>query len=328
MLEALRLVKGAVAKKDLTPVLTHFHVYDGRIQGTNGRLTLDAPCPDLTGLNFTVPADRFLKAVDACQGEPNLKVTPAGKLSITKGSFRALLPLGDHDAFPVAEPDTEIIKGRDDPMDLIPALTNARPFAAEDASRPWACGVLLNEDHAYATNNVAIIRTRLEGQFPEPLNIPSFAVDELLRLKHEPDVVTQDPDGNHVTFQYKDGSWLRTTVFALDWPDVDPLFQQFDEGAHGIPRVPNGLLEAVETVLPFAPDPKAPVIRLGADGVATEDGEMQASVGGYELPESAFRAEVLTQVLGVATHFDASNHPSPCPFYGPTLEGVMVGVRQ
>ena len=200
MLNTLRFVRGAIAKRELIPVLSHFHVYDGRIQGSNGKIHIDAPCEDLKGFNFTVPAERFLKAVDACDGEPKLKVTAKQKLSISKGSFRALLPLGEHDAFPITKSEGKRVKYKGGLLQCFKTVYN---FIGEDASRPWACGCLIRDGYVWATNNAVLIRTPFDGELTE-LNVPSFAVDELLRIGEE--FSTIKVTKNTIEFHYKNGA--------------------------------------------------------------------------------------------------------------------------
>jgi hypothetical protein len=54
MLDSLQLVRGAVSKERLVPVLSHFAFRDGRVCGFDGRTYINAPAPDIT-LNLTVP---------------------------------------------------------------------------------------------------------------------------------------------------------------------------------------------------------------------------------------------------------------------------------
>ena len=74
IIDALSKVYGAVAEKDIVPILTHFHLYEGRIQGTNGRLCIDTPCPEISGLDVTLPAESFMKAVKVHEHDPSLSI--------------------------------------------------------------------------------------------------------------------------------------------------------------------------------------------------------------------------------------------------------------
>jgi len=318
MLDILNFVRGAVATKDLVPVLTHFHVRDGRIQGGNGRIAIDAPCEELKDFNFTVPAVKFLKSVDACNGEPKLKITPSNKLSVKKGAFKALLPLADNTSFPYVV--NELTKNKLN-TDLLTIFKKLKPFVGDDASRPWSCGILLRNNFAYATNNVVLAKVPIVWPYMD-VNIPLFAVDELLRIGFAPNSI--GIADNRIIFNFVDDSWLSTQLFVDEWPDVDPMFKDSDS----ISLIPNELKSAIETVLPFCPDEKFPRIKLSNETVSTDDGEMSAEVSGFNFGvEAYFRAEPLLQVLTQADEIDFSFYPDPCPFRGDGIEGILVGVR-
>ena len=320
MRDTLNLVRGAVSTKDLLPVLTHFHIYEGRVQGGNGRIAIDAPCPELSGFDCTVPAERFLKAVDACDGEPRLKLTDGGKLTASRGKFRATLPLADHAAFPrLGLPMTSGSYGAAEP--LLPVLRRLRPFIGEDASRPWSCGVLFRGGYAWATNNMCLARAPYE--LPEMV-LPVFAVDELLRIGAEPSSV--EVLENALALRFEGGWWLRCQKLEGQWPDVARFMPaQPPERAWAA----DTLREAVRKVLPFCPDPKHPVVQTGGAGVSTLEGEMSAEVGCYggDLPVARFRAEPLLAALDAARSIDLSAYPGACYWQGEGVEGVIVGLR-
>jgi hypothetical protein len=307
MREAINIVRGAVAKKSLLPVLTHFRIYDGRIQGGNGRLSIEAPCPELAGLDICVPADRFVKAVDACDGEPKIKITDGGKLSMSRGSFRAILPLLPPDDYPLADrrglaPVTGI-------GDWLPVFRALAPFIGEDASKMWATGIWLSDGFAYATNNAALARMPVPwSSMDEPLIVPGFAVDELLRIGQEPDGVCHGAGG--VLFDLPGGAWLRSMILDGGWPNS---VQGMLAGGVGDGAVESAaVLDAVRKVRPFCPSDTFPQIHLQGDGVRTEEGEMSAHVAGLMLPECRWHADVLELVLGNSDRVDFSQ--TPCPW--------------
>ena len=225
MQKILNFVKGAVSTKDLVPVLTNFHFYDGRVQGGNGRITIDAPL-DLGGVDITVPAVPFLRAVDACDGAPVLNVTPGGKLTMKKGGFKSLLPLSDQDAFPRVDVDlTEGTLWKPE-LGFIKALRTIRPLIGDDASRPWSCGALFKDGYIYATNNVVMVR--IPWAMPDGIciNIPRFAVEELIRVGEEPaGFMFTKTSAVFVYGNLAEGTrWIKTQLFESAWPDVDKFF--------------------------------------------------------------------------------------------------------
>lgn len=322
MRDALNLVRGAVSMKDMLPVLTHFHIYEGRVQGGNGRIAIDAPCPELAGFDCTVPAEQFLKAVDACDGEPKLKLTDGGKLTVSKGKFRATLPLADHAAFPrsPAVPKVNSFLDSVKLSALLPLLRRLYAFVGEDASRPWSCGVLLDGGYAWATNNVVLARAPCPV-FQNTL-LPVFAIDELLRIGQEPTSIQANE--NALWFYFDGGWWMRCQKLTGEWPDV-AAFMPAEPSAHAWPA--KQLAEAVRKVLPFCPDPKYPVVQTGPEGVGTLEGEMSALVGYEDLPIGRFRAEPLLAALDAASSIDLSTYPKACYWRGDGINGIVVGMR-
>lgn len=320
MINILNFVRGSVSSKDILPILQNFHIYDGRIQGTNGRLTIDAPCPELKGMHFTVSAAPFLKAVDACDGEPVLKIKDdGGKLQISRGKFKAILPLDDHSAYPIQKIEGE--QGISGGINLMTELKQLITFVGDDAQKPWACGILFRKGLAVATNNVVF--AAMPGYtFPEDINLPSFAADELLRVNAA--IVGFRATKNNVTFEFENGSWMKTSILALDWPDVARFMPTEVIGT----KIGTDLINDIRRILPFCPDPKNPVVRFTGEAISTMDGDKNAVIDGHTLPESAWRAEPLLSVLVKAAEIDFTPYPKPCPFKGDHgLVGVIIGYQ-
>jgi hypothetical protein len=279
-------------------------------------MSIDAPCPDLAGFDFTVTSSSFLKAIDACAGEPIIKVN-GDFLGISSGSFKARLPLGAHKDFPRQAPEGEMGVPMGGP--LLPILKQLSPFIGEDASRGWACGILFRDGQAFATNNVVVAGVPAI-KFDQSINLPSFLIDELLRIGKEPVSVLANRD--RITFNFSNGAWMKSCLLSSEWPAVERMMPELVRG-----EVPVDLRSAVERVLPFCPDPKHPLIYLGEDGVKTSDGDKSAIVGGFTLPPAVFRAEPLMAVLKVAKQIDFSVYPKPVPWVGERgLRGLLVGV--
>lgn len=318
MLETLRFVRGAVAEGgSLVPVLTHFCVYKKRLQGTNGRIYLDAPCAELP-FETVVPAERFLRAVDACDGEPDMKITDTGRLIIKRGKFRAQLMTQGVDMFPLGQ----VSAGKKIKIGapLLPVLKTLRPFMSSDAVRPWASTLLFMKGAAFGASN-AMIASIKQGSIDKTIQLPVFAIDELLRIGNEPDHYAFDETS--ITFFWKD-SWLRSQLIVSDWPvktAEDWLAMKIKTKP-----LPKDLIAAIDRLIPFCPDPKAPVIRFKGDTIATLEGESQAEMGGFNVGEGVFRAENLKAMLAVADKMAITEKAAH--FSGPdSFAGVMSLLR-
>lgn len=317
MQDTLKLVRGAVSNIDLIPVLTHFFIDGPRIQGSNGRIVIDAWGPD-TGITALVPADRFIKAI----GDANTNLTfvlNESKLIIKKGRLRVTINTLPIDSFPVTDDfDGEEVKFD---KNILRDLKRLVPFISNDASRPWSNSVLVRDGYAYATNNVLLARVPFYTD--RELIIPSHLVTELLRIDQIPDAIHVT---EHAVSVLYDTFRLRGQQVMGEWPlQLVALVERI--AASSPPLLPEGLLQAVEDLKPFFPDPKMPIVEFGQEGVSTQEGIHCAIVEQAGLPESKYRYESLITMLNVATHADFHAYPDPIPFKGDKIEGLLSGLR-
>jgi hypothetical protein len=256
-------------------------------------VAIDAACPELN-FQAVVPAERFLRAVDACEGEPALRFTDKGKLVVERKPFRAMLPIQKFDTFP----RTKISEGSRYPVadGLLATLRMLRPFITSDAARPWASTMLFDaEGNVYASTNAVIAMSECQafaGGIGE-IQLPVFACDELLRINQQPEEVSVDESGT--TFFYAGDSWLKCQHIAAEWPTETA--KKWLEMSTDFREIPKGLARSIERLLPFCPDPKFPVIHLKPGSISTAQGESEATIEGYDLGEGSFHAENLLPIL-------------------------------
>lgn len=322
MLETLNLVRGAVSDKDIVSVLTHFYFYDGRVQGTDGRVYIDAPCPEIKQ-KTVVPAEKFLRAIDACDGEPKIRFTDKGQMVIEKKPFRALLPCQPPENFPFGQPTP----GK--PRQVVPALMAAiktlRPFLGADAARTWASTALFDKGSgmAFAANNAMIAIVPAKGIMHETTQIPVFMIDELLRIARPPTGYTIDE--NSITFFWGD-LWLRSQLINAEWPLETA--KKWSTAKTEMTAVPKNLIASIQSMIPFCLDPKFPVIFFNKEGIATAPGETRAEI---VLPSTmsgvgAFRADNLIPMLKNADRMGITKDAAI--FRGPNnFHGIMAALR-
>lgn len=340
MKEAFNLVRGAVSEKDLIPVLTHFAIEANRIHGFNGRIHISAPWKFPDGFpSFTVPANLLMAAMDACgEVEPSLHLQEAERrLIVSAGKFQAHLPIGNIAEYPVPIiPPAPVVKPsrkklKDHPGGLLPVLETLLPFIGEDASRPWCASIRFQEGHAYATNNVVL------AALPLPANmllstcaLPVYAVQELLRIGREPKYVREEPD-SALVFYLPGDVWLKTNLIADGWPDVAAVLEHIHNPPECTPQwiavEHPELLEAVNAVAPFCPDPKLPAIVLEGDRVTTRAGVNTAAMEGFSQLEGTYHAKALQMVLEGADEVAWGCYPK-VPWRGAGgLKGALVGLK-
>ena len=319
MLESLQFVQGAVAKKDYIPALTHFHIANGRITGYNGYVALSSPI-DLN-LDATPRADQLIKAIRTCKDTVQLHMTPAGKLAVKSGKFKAFVECLEKEAYPAIEPEGEATAHwQPGECGIMDALRVVAPFIAEDASRPWARGVLFRGPSCVATNNIVLVEYWVGKTFPFEVNLPQEGVKELLRIGEQP--ISVQMAENSITFHFDGGRWLKSQLYNTAWPDISPIIDR----AHNATKTPAGLYDALEDIKAFSDELDRAYLLPGKVATTRDDGA-GASVDIELDATGCFNLEQLQNMLKVAKEVDLSQYPAPCLFFGDRIRGAIIGMR-
>lgn len=317
MIDAIKFVRGAVAKKDFVPELTHFRIKDGRITGYNGVMALSSPIN--LDLDARPHAVTFANAVAKCEDTISIHMTAAGRLSVKSGPFRALVDCldDDHTIIPTAPEGHSVDVG----PNFMAALRAVSRYQGIDASRAWALGVLLKGASILATNNVMFVEYWHGHAMPLDMNLPSVAVKELLRINQDPMHVTTD--GNTATFHFADDRWLRTALIAEPWPEM--AFSLFDKQQYHYVDMPD-IQSGLEAIKPFLE--KDQHVYLNGDSIGTSTTQEVGTH--YEVPGvpagQCYAFKVL-ELLDTATAVDFTHYPAPCGFLSDGMRGIFLGLR-
>lgn len=313
---ALRFVQGAVARKNYDVALTHFRIENGSVQSYNGIISLSSPID--IDLRVYPKAAPFVKAIQSCEGAVALHTTPTGRLAVRSGKFRAFVECLESDMFPDVQPEGAVIDL--DGIEFLQALKTTSNFIGEDASRPWARGVLFRGQSLFATNNIILFEHWLPTVFPVEVNVPQEAISELLRIGVEPEKIQVSE--NTVTFFYSDGRWLRSRLYATSWPDLSRVL---DNASQPQP-FPEGFFGGLEKLKSFTDKLNAVYFRQGtaSTSLSEEDG---ASVDVQLDVDCAFNLDQLCLLEGIAESVDFTLYPAPCLFYGEGVRGAIAGLR-
>jgi hypothetical protein len=271
--------------------------------------------------SFTAPAEKFIKAVIGCKGDPIIVYNDDGTIRVSHKRFRVTLPTLKVTDYPRQEFKPEDAVEIETPSGFMTALKKVLPFVSQDASRPWSLGVCLRPDYFYATNNVTMARVPVKWNGPI-INLPRYVAQELLDIDQPIQEIWAST--NSISFKFK-GAWMRAQLYTDAWPTG--IVKMFDIERE-FEKVPEGLLDAVEQLLPFCPDVKFPTIYFKPDGITTATGLQSAELGFDWHGVGIYRAEVLRLVLPVAREWTPSEYPKPVFFKGDGIEGMLVGVRK
>lgn len=317
MLISLKFCAGSIAKKDFVIDLKHFAIRDGFIRGFNGTLALGSPIP--FNIDCHPNAEQLIKAVSKCNDTIQLSLTKAGRLSVKSAGFKAFIDCVQGETNHV-EPEGEFVEF--DGELLLKGIQACAPFIGSDASRPWANGVLIKGQSIFATNNVMLVEYWLGSTFPITVNIPRAAVREMQRIGEAP--VNAQVTTNSITFHYSGDRWLRTQLFATEWPDLSKVL---DRPSEQVP-VDERIFEGLESVKSFVD--KMGTIYLFQDELRTHMDEQEGA--GFAMDgfghEGKYNIDMLNLLKDTAVTIDWSTYPSPCMFLGERIRGAIIGMRR
>lgn len=315
MLQELKFVQGAVAKKDFLPVMTHFQISKGFVTAYNGTLALHAPLP--IDLECKPKATHLVQAIAKCSETTTLSMTESGKLRVQSGKFKAFIDCIEEE-FPDVEPEGDTVQI--DGEQLIQAFKILYDFIGEDASRPWSNGILLRGQSAFATNNVCLIEYWLGFNFPVDANIPMIAIREIIRIGKIPTHIQLSEKS--ITFLYENDKWIRSQLFSTEWPNLSKVLDR-ENNAIIINKV---LFDGLEIVKPFVD--KLGRIYFSTNCIKTHSSESEGA--SFELEDfehtGIYQIEMLKLLENVVERIDFDAYPNPCIFYGNRLRGAIIGM--
>jgi DNA polymerase III sliding clamp (beta) subunit (PCNA family) len=315
MLEELKFVAGAVAKKDSIPYMTHFAIKNETVTSYNGVIALCSPIA--FDIDCKPKADLLIKAIGNCKGTISLSITEAGRLKVQSGKFKAFIECLNEET-PNIEPEGELLDI--DGNLLIKSLGKLYKFISENPNHPWANGVLLANGSAFATNNVCIIEHWLGFALKTPINIPKAAIREIIRIKQHPERI-QVCDRS-ITFHYPNKQWIKSQLLETKWPDIAKILNVESD-----PKpIDNTIFDGLEVLKPFTD-------KLGSihfsEGLITTSTDMTTG-SLYEVPsltvDALYNIEMLGLLKDTAITIDWTK--SPALFFGDSLRGGIIGMRK
>lgn len=326
MIDVLKFIKGSVARKDFLPVLTHFSIKDGVIKGHNGVICMASPIE--LSIDCQPKAAPFTKAIEICEEieePPSFSLTAAGRLTIKAGKFKTHIECSTEE-FPPLNPEGERIEVR---PGLLEAFKSLAPMIAEDASRPWARGILFRDGSAYATNNCIIGQYWVGYEMPFDLNVPEECIKEILRVKQEP--VAISANSNSITFHYESGRWIKSQLLTTNWPNVAPVL---DRPCAPAPLSPD-FFDVLRRLAPYADASRR--VHFRADRVCTHLNEGIGADFQFDAilaERGTYNIDLLRSLDGLVAAVDWSLYPQPALFFGPDtdagyplLRGAVVGMN-
>ncbi len=319
MLEALKFVRGSIAKKDFIPALTNFVIENSLVRGFNGTIALCSPIP--FDIACKPKAVALIDAIGNCEDTIQLSMTPKGKLTVKSGGFKVHIECVEGDTLH-PWPEGQFVQF--DGEALMTGIKAVAPFMSDDASRRWFNGILIEDKSLFATNNVIAGQYWLGSEFPSVV-IPRPAVVEMLRIGQAP--LYAQVTERSVTFHYEGERWLKTQLYdKVSWPNISKLL---DFPSNQQPLDP--LFAKALPVLKKFLDKVANIYFIG-NKLTTHSVHNIDEGGSYEvgseLPNGCYAFEMLEILVDSAAKIDWSTYPKPCAFSNGRLRGAIVGRLQ
>lgn len=322
MLSALKFVIGAVSTKNYEPALKHFKLQSGTIRSFNGMLALSSPIN--IDIDCCPQAKQLVSAIQQCNDKDTLtlSLTPAEQLRIKCGTYKAIVPCIKDDKESHVQPEGDIVQLQGD---ILTGLKALYPIIGNDASRPWSNGILIIGDNLFVTNNVCLVQYKIATTFPITCNIPRIAIREMLRIDEIP--LTAQVNNHSITFHYQSGRWIRAQLLSVhDWPDILTLLDSTP--ADNLQPINMSIFEALPKLKPFID--KYNRIYFNENGISTSNEPDNGA--SFDIPNfnqyGIYSHEKLALLEPIAKYIDFSKYPNKVLFTGPSLRGVIIGMKE
>jgi hypothetical protein len=205
------------------------------------------------------------------------------------------------------------------PVGFLEALKIAEPFVGRDRSKLHMMGVLLNGEHAYATDNTVLVEVELGGGAPHTM-VPLWLVRLIKKRNDSPVRILVLPLS--VAVEWEDGTWISAASTGELPASVVEMFDGWKPPQWQISRDWKAAFRDVsrlsKDVIIIGPN------RLkGGGGQAKIEADAVTPVSGGTVWDRA----VLAPVIKIADCIDFSTWPELACFSFPNGRGFVAGRR-
>jgi hypothetical protein len=318
LLAALDFAAVAISKDDNSGLAAYVTVKDGLLMSENETFAVGMPVD--TPLDMALHGEKLQAALEQC-GD-NFQMVQVGKqeLSITSGKFRAVIPILETEMVRQSTPDEWIGIIHNDLANGFKAVSKG---CTGKGDRTIHQCVHLQANSITSTNGGFAIEFWHGIDLPQNLLIPKKSVDAITKLEKSMRGFGYNPDIS-ATFYYDDYSFIRTRLYAGEWPsNMRTLFDQNMQGEF----VPlwDGFAPAMKALHKFVEDD-----RLFFHDGKLATGKSLEHCASYDVPtlrgqqafaESYWRA-LLPYIKQVKLGATAAN---PTAFIGSNIRGLIMG---
>lgn len=317
LLSALKFI-GLVTKEIGTPSETHVRLQSNWATASNGILALGHPIKEDL---FACPQNKLLiDALSKCTNDIEFKYDT--NLSIKSGKLKAIIPCLAPDLINCIGPDEPIatIDNR-----LKEGFEAVGMSTIENNSQTiYNASILLNGQSIVGTDGKVLIEYWHGIDLPKGLPIPKNVITPLLKSNK---ILAQfGMSKTSVTFWYSDGAWIKSQLYAEEWPDVGTILDRPSQQS----AVPKGFFDGLDAIKGFTDTS----VYFGPGIVRSHSDD--AVGASYEVPGlPAGPIFNLKQLLMLKSHIETVDFQVAGPFtgnmllwHGKNCRGAVSGITQ
>lgn len=316
-LEAIKFVN-LVTKEHGTPNEVHSLICNRTIVAHNG--TIGAGCLIEEDIYAAPNNYLLLQALSKCGQDLSMLQLEGFRLAIKSNKFKAVVPCIDPNIFAdsVAHKPDEAMYDITDTFKE--GLEIVGTLASETGQNVITASIFMNENSLISSNEKVIFEYWHGLPLPFGCAIPKAIVNPLVKAAKK---LTKFGCSNaSVTFWFEDQSWLKTQIYADQWPDVSKVLTKKSNAW----PLPGDFWTALAAVAPFSP---SGAVYFGSGTLSSHP---ETGVGAsYEcagLPKGPiFSARLLELIKPYAKEVDfLADNGRMLVFFGDRIRGVVAGM--
>lgn len=316
LLEAVKFL--SLISKDEGPVNeTHILLHNKTASTFNG--TLGAGCIIDEELYCAPHTKTFLNALSKCGENYSLTQVDQAKLSIKSGPFKAIIPCIDPTLIYFPTPDANVAPIDDSFKTALELIEKIKPENGQDII---LVSNLMNGPSILATDGKILVEAWHGLNLPTNVPFPKAIIPILQSSKK---LAGFGMSKTTMTFYLEDGSFIRTQLYAKDWPDMSDLFNKWQ--SNPIP-VPPDFFKGFEAVKDFSRNGMVYFKDGKISSHAEDNAGAEFEVEGLKFGP-VYSAKYIAILKEMATKIDfyvpAERNSKLLAFTGDKVRGILMG---
>ena len=217
----------------------HMTFINGYAYRYDGILAVAYPCADQ--ISVAPLFEKFEQALKRVGNDFEILISD-DKMIVKGGKLRAHVPVMSADDYPAVPPDAMLIAVEDEAFRG--HMTRVSRIASDTSSHVITASILLTNGFATSTDRNVLLQTRHGVFIDGSLSVPKTAIAALLKSGEK--LLGFGYSEGSITFWFESGAFIRSQLYAQEWPDVDAFLPTTPETHKQLPK---DFFEAVENIV-------------------------------------------------------------------------------